>query len=293
MTALRSLVLSSRPLSWVNTAFPFAVAYYVSTQSVDWRLLVGSVFFLIPYNVLMYGINDVFDYESDVRNPRKGGAEGALLPPALHRVMLVTSTLLAAPFVVWLVFQGEWPSWVVLALSLFSVVAYSTPPLRFKEIPGLDSVTSSVHFVSPALYGLALGGGLWAGEPLGQTATLVLLAFFLWGMGSHAFGAVQDVISDREAGIGSVATIWGARSAVWFAVALYGLAGGLMLLSPWPISLTAIIALPYLAAVLPFVTITDQTARRAHGGWRWFLGINFFAGAVVTLVGINAGYLPG
>ena len=298
MSVLQSLVLSSRPLSWVNTAFPFAVAYYVSTGQFDALFLVGTVFFLIPYNVLMYGINDVFDYESDVLNPRKGGAEGALLPPELHRPMLLTSTLLALPFVVWLVFQGSWPSWVMLALSLFSVVAYSTPPLRFKEIPGLDSVTSSVHFVSPALYGLALGGGLWGdglwgAEPPSSTTALVLSAFFLWGMGSHAFGAVQDVISDREAGIGSVAAIWGARTAVWIAVALYAIAGGLMLLAPWPIALTAIIAVPYLAAVLPFVTITDESATKAHGGWRWFLGINFFAGAVVTLVGINAGYLPG
>lgn len=293
MTAFRSLVLSSRPLSWVNTAFPFAIAYYVSTGRFDVVLLVGSVFFLIPYNLLMYGINDVFDYESDVLNPRKGGAEGALLPPVLHRPMLLSSTFLALPFVVWLVFQGGWPSWAMLALSLFSVVAYSTPPLRFKEIPGLDSVASSVHFVSPALYGLALGGGLLGAEPLGHTAALVLGAFFLWGMGSHAFGAVQDVISDREAGIGSVATIWGARTAVWIAVGLYIIAGGMMLFAPWPISLTAIIIVPYLAAVLPFVAITDETATAAHGGWRWFLAINFFAGAVVTLVGINAGYLPG
>ena len=288
MSLLRAVVLSSRPLSWVNTAFPFAVAYYVATQSLDVRFWVGVVFFLIPYNVLMYGINDVFDYESDVRNPRKGGAEGALLAPALHRPMLIIAAALAAPFVIWLVSQGDWISWVMLAISLFSVVAYSTPPLRFKEIPGLDSVTSSVHFVSPALYGLTLGEGA-----LTPTGGLIIAAFFLWGMASHAFGAVQDVQSDREAGIGSVATALGARAAVWIAVAFYAIAGVLMLFAPWPLSLTAVIAVGYLAAVVPFVTITDDTARAAHGGWRWFLGINFFAGAVVTLVGINAGYLPG
>ena len=85
MTALRYLVLSSRPLSWVNTAFPFAVGYFVVTQRFDWVLLVGSVFFLIPYNFLMYGVNDVFDYESDMRNPRKGGAEGGVVAPRITR----------------------------------------------------------------------------------------------------------------------------------------------------------------------------------------------------------------
>ena len=128
---------------------------------------------------------------------------------------------------------------------------------------------------------------------LGGAGSIVMAAFFLWGMGSHAFGAVQDVASDREAGIGSIATIISARGAVRFAVANYVAAGVLMLLAPRPLSLVTIAIVPYLAAVLPFWSISDEEARRAHAGWRWFLAINFFAGGVVTLVGISAGYLPG
>ena len=288
MNAVRSLVLSSRPLSWVNTAFPFAVAYFVVTQRIDWPLIVGSLFFLIPYNFLMYGINDVFDYESDVRNPRKGGAEGALLPPELHGPTVAIAIGSTIPFVAYLVWVGPWSSWLVLAVSVFAVVAYSVPPLRFKERAVVDSVTSSVHFVSPALYGVALAGGA-----INDVGWLILAAFFFWGMASHAFGAVQDVIADREAGISSIATVFGARPTVWIAAILYTLAGVFMLLTPWPLQLTAIIAPAYLAAVLPFVTVSDDTAFRANKGWRWFLALNFFSGAVVTLVGINAGYLPG
>jgi len=91
MKALRTMVLSSRPVSWVNTAIPFALAYYVVAEEVTPALIVGCIFFLVPYNFLMYGINDVFDYESDLRNPRKGGVEGALLPPHLHRATLVAA----------------------------------------------------------------------------------------------------------------------------------------------------------------------------------------------------------
>ena len=288
MTALRSLLLSSRPLSWVNTAFPFAVAYFVVTQRIEWPLIVGALFFLIPYNFLMYGINDVYDYESDVRNPRKGGAEGALLPPELHGPTIAIAIGSTIPFVVYLLWVGSWVSWLVLAGSLFAVVAYSVPPLRFKERAVVDSVTSSVHFVSPALYGVALGGGV-----IDDVGWLILAAFFFWGMASHAFGAVQDVVADREAGISSIATVFGARPTVRMAALLYALAGVFMLLTPWPLQLTANIAPAYLAAVMPFWRVTDETASGANRGWRWFLALNFFAGAVVTLVGINAGYLPG
>ena len=78
---IRALFLTSRPLSWVNTAFPFAAAYLLTAREIDATLVVGTLFFLVPYNFAMYGINDVFDYQSDLRNPRKGGVEGALLDP--------------------------------------------------------------------------------------------------------------------------------------------------------------------------------------------------------------------
>ena len=64
---LRALLVSSRPLSWVNTAFPFAAASLITRGSVDAVFVVGTLYFLIPYNLAMYGINDVFDYESDLR----------------------------------------------------------------------------------------------------------------------------------------------------------------------------------------------------------------------------------
>ena len=74
---VRTLVLASRPVSWINTAFPFAAAYLLTTREIDLVLVVGTIYFLVPYNLAMYGINDVFDYESDLANPRKGGVEGA------------------------------------------------------------------------------------------------------------------------------------------------------------------------------------------------------------------------
>ena len=285
---IRALFLTSRPLSWVNTAFPFAAAYVVATGRIDAALIVGTVFFLVPYNLAMYGINDVFDYESDVRNPRKGGVEGALLDPRWHRLTLWLSGLVALPFVVVLVLLGDWPSWIVLAVSLFAVVAYSAQGLRFKERPVLDSITSSTHFVSPAVYGIALAG-------VAVTPSLVALfaAFFLWGAASHAFGAVQDIVADREAGIGSIATVVGARATVRLAIILYLLAGVLLLFTPWPGPLAGLLALPYIANAAPWWFVTDTTAPTANRGWRRFLWLNFLTGFAVTMLLIAAALMAG
>ncbi len=273
------LFVSSRPLSWVNTAFPFGAAYLLATGRLDAAFIIGVVYFLIPYNLAMYGINDVFDYESDMRNPRKGGVEGAVLARELHRPTLVAVVVTNVPFLVALVLLGGPASWLALAVSVFAVVAYSLKGLRFKERPVLDSVTSSVHFVSPAVYGLTLADASF-------TPALVALlgAYFLWGMASHAFGAVQDVVADREADISSIATVFGARLTVRLAFAGYLLAGVLLLFTEWPGPLAALLVLPYAAMCAPFLSITDERAEDANRGWRKFLAINFGVGFLVTML---------
>ncbi|GAA1735195.1 prenyltransferase [Microbacterium paludicola] len=273
------LFAASRPLSWINTAYPFAAAYLLASREVDVVLIVGTLFFLVPYNLAMYGVNDVFDYASDLANPRKGGVEGALLPPARHRGVLIASALACLPFVVLLVVWGTPLSWLVLAVSLFAVVAYSAPPFRFKELPVLDSVTSSVHFVSPAAYGVVIGGGVFD-APL----VAVLLAFFLWGLASHAFGAVQDVVPDRQAGIVSIATALGAARTVALALAAWTAAGLLMLSTGQPGAWAALLAIPYLLAAAPYARVSDADSARANRGWRHFLWINYACGFVVTVL---------
>lgn len=276
---ITQLFVSSRPLSWVNTAFPFGAAYLLTTGRIDAVFVIGVLYFLIPYNLAMYGINDVFDYESDMRNPRKGGVEGAVLARSMHRPTLIAVVVTNVPFLVFLVAVGGPASWAVLAISVFAVIAYSAPVLRFKERPVVDSITSSTHFVSPAVYGLVLADARF-------DAPLIALlgAYFLWGMASHAFGAVQDVIADRAADISSIATVFGARLTVRLAFAGYVLAGVLLLFTAWPGPLAALLALPYAAMTAPFLFITDERAEEANRGWRRFLAINFGVGFAVTML---------
>lgn len=268
--------MTSRPVSWVNTAYPFAAAYFLATGRLDWVFVVGTLFFLIPYNLAMYGINDVFDYESDLLNARKGGVEGAVLDRRHHRFILWAAVVSTVPFLVVLAWVGDALANTVLAVSIFAVVAYSAPGLRFKERPFLDSITSSTHFVSPAVYGLAL-----AHAPFTGAIMAVLVAFFLWGVASHAFGAVQDIVPDREGSIASIGTVLGARFTVCFAFAAYACAGVLMLWTavPW----AAVLAVPYLLNVAPYLRVTDATSATANAAWKRFLWLNYLTGFLVTL----------
>lgn len=277
METLKRLFWIARPVSWPNTAYPFGAAYLLAGGQVDLTFIVGVLYFLGPYNLLMYGVNDVFDYESDIRNPRKGGIEGMREQKAFHPTIMRAAVLSNVPFLAYLLVVGSFAANLLLVVVVFFVVAYSLGGLRFKEKPLLDSVTSSVHFVGPMVYGLAL-------TQLTLGAWPFIVAFFLWGMASHAFGAVQDILPDREGGLSSVATFLGARTTVWLTLGLYISASALLLTQSWPAQIVGIISLIYSANVLPYLRITDTTSARSNVAWRRFIWLNYFTGFVITMV---------
>lgn len=284
LQSLKKLFWIARPISWPNTAYPFAAGFIVAglamgpLSAAAWvTLVVGSLYFLGPYNLLMYGVNDVYDYESDIKNPRKGGIEGMKESRSFHPTILKASILFNAPFLLYLLVISSWPARAVLVFVVFMVVAYSLKGLRFKEKPVLDSVTSSLHFVGPLLFALSLWGFPVAAWPF-------VLAFFLWGMASHAFGAVQDINPDKKAGIASIATVFGARSTVWVCIILYASAAllvasqGEQYLAVWAAGLC------YVLNILPYQRVTNSTSAATNKAWKRFIWLNYASGAVVTLV---------
>ncbi len=277
LSASKKLLLISRPISWPNTAYPFAAAYLMTGGSFDAMFWIGTLYFLIPYNLLMYGINDVFDYESDIRNPRKGGIEGAREQKAFHPVIVWTAIIVNLLFIVWLLSSGRVLPDILLCVLLFFVLAYSVVGLRFKEKPFLDSATSSIHFVGPMLYALSLTGFYGHYVPY-------IIAFILWGAASHAFGAVQDIIPDREGKLASIATVLGARTTIRLVAVLYLVASVILAFQGIPSFIIALTGLIYVANVVPFLRIDDMTSGQTNKGWRRFIWLNLFTGFVITMV---------
>lgn len=273
---LMSLTLVSRPVSWLNTAYPFAAAYLVGGGQINLFFWLGLVYFLIPYNLLMYGVNDVFDYESDMQNPRKGGLEGAKEQKSLHPTILAAAIALNVPFLLYLLSQGTLSANLVLAVVVFSVVAYSIKGLRFKEVPLLDSFTSSLHFVGPMVYALTLTGFSSAHLPF-------VVAFLLWGIASHAFGAVQDIIPDRKAGISSIATARGARRTIRLVIVLYVLTCMIVVAQGGLAIIVGLVGLIYALNVLPYLQINDASSAATNPAWRRFIWLNMIAGFVITM----------
>lgn len=272
---IKEIFTISRPTWWITTAVPFVAGYFVTEGiAFDWSLVVGALYFLTAYNLLMYGVNDVFDYESDIRNPRKTN----VLARAKHKPLLWTILLVNLPFWLYFVLAGTVASSVFFGVIVLMALAYSVKRLRFKEVPVLDSITSAFHYTSPFIFGVLFAGGtnLWLPA---------WMAFFLWAMGNHAFGAIQDIKPDREAGIASVATKLGPERTLALVLALYLVATILPVLEYGAkgllVSLIFSMYIALAANTLPKRANPDHSLFRQS--WHLLTVLNYVNGALVTI----------
>lgn len=270
-------VAISRPLWWFATCLPFIIGALLADASLGVTFFLGALYFLFPYNLLLYGTNDMFDYDSDEHNVRKNSAtHGTTLAkikqPALRKRIIYTNV----PFVLLLMVLGNIESSVFLVMMLYLVLAYSVTGLRYKEIPFIDSLTSAFHYASPFLFALLLFSSpdLW---------TPAFASFYFWAVGSHAFAAIQDITPDKRAGIKTIATYLGVSKTLIFVVITFGLAAIAPILSYGVYGFIAVgIIVPYVIGVLSTWRYRDNDqALQFVTVWHRFLKLSY----VVAIVG--------
>jgi 4-hydroxybenzoate polyprenyltransferase len=276
------LLKASRPFSWINTVLPFLALGLWVQHGITPALVVGAIYFSAPYNLLLYGVNDLYDFDSDRRNPRKGGMiEGGLVSRRDAKALWMSIGLLSLPLLIALGLMTQ-SGVVAIGFAAASTLAYSVPPLRLKEVPGLDALTASLAFVLPAI-----AGAVAAGVTVDQFPWLYLLAFLVWGIASQALGAIQDVPYDRQAHIQSIAAWLGERPTALLATSAYLIAAGLVASAGGPSFIAAAALLPY--AVLSAACLVGDPRRWARKAWQGFLGLNLAAGFVITMVLLQTG----
>jgi 4-hydroxybenzoate polyprenyltransferase len=300
----RHVIQVSRPLSWLNTALPFLVAALVVEHAFTPAIIIGTLYFLGPYNVLLHGSNDIYDVDSERRHaaadtpaesqPAEGAAPGAAVPegptpaptalgPSHARVMQVAIATTNLPFLIVLVLLSGAATGLAVALAIVAAIAYSTPPLRTRERPALDVVTGAMQIVLPAVCGLLVAGLSWMTLPW-----LAVAAFTAWAIAAFALRAIRDLPTDRVAGVASTATTFGARVTAAGSFVGFGLAAVLVVAVP-PLGPLAALALG-LYLLLPAMILLarredpsaeDAAARRA---WSGFVGLAYLVGSWLALL---------
>ena len=196
------LLQASRPGLWLT-----AVAFYMlplGQRAVFHSLAfwLGALYVSFPMGLLLYGWNDIVDYEADRLNPRKGtflfGARGTR--EQLRRLPLRIA-LVQLPFVVAITMLGGTKMLLCFTGMMAAAALYNWPRYGFKARPPLEILNQAGY-----LFVFLLSS--WINDaPLLPWATLLFGALF--AMHSHVFGEVMDLEPDRAAGRRTTATVIG------------------------------------------------------------------------------------
>ncbi|EMA52009.1 prenyltransferase [Halococcus morrhuae DSM 1307] len=265
------LLRLSRPRFWFYLAGPVVVgvAYGADSLATLFAPIALALFayFLVPANVFLYGVNDVFDADIDETNPKKDDREVRYTGDKATFAAVVASGLLAFGFVSVLTPAAL----ATLALFVFLAVEYSAPPLRFKTTPLLDSISNGLYVLPGVIAYTAVAGEL---PPIAA-----VLGGWLWTMGMHTFSAIPDIDPDRAAGIRTTATALGERRT-------YGYCAACWLAAALAFSFVHVLLSVLLLAYPVLVFAIARSSIDVDRAYWWYPAVNTLVGMLFTLGGL-------
>lgn len=264
---LKYIFKLSRPRFWFYLAGPALIGLVLGSETLTQLLSLNNLlmflYFLIPANVMVYGVNDFFDRKIDQNNPKKKDKEELYRDSKLVKTVIASSTLLGGLF--W--FSVPDISFVSLGFFLFLGIFYSTPPLRFKTKPILDSFSNGLYLMPLLVTYSSLTGSL--------PSVNIIVAGWLWTMAMHTFSAIPDIKPDRDAGINTTATFLGRKTTYFYCGSLWLISA--ITVGVWNLWIGLLFGLyPLLTVIFYFSDLTDTKA------YWYFPYINFVVGMVVT-----------
>lgn len=214
----------SRPGLWFQTLWLYLVPLAGRVELDSPAFWLGLLYVTWPLNVMVYGWNDMVDFEVDQENPRKDswlfGARGTRaqldgLPPVMVAAQL--------PFLAAFVWLGGWK---MAALMVGVVAVNATYNARIGGLRGRPPF----DLVNPLGYLLVLQIAVGLnGVPNLPWQALVYLGLFV--MHAQLMGEVMDFYPDRDAGRETTCTVLGlipTKMLIWGLVVVEGLMCGLI-----------------------------------------------------------------
>jgi len=211
----------SRPGLWFQTLWLYTLPTSrlpIFHSPIFW---LGLLYVTFPVNFLVYGWNDIVDFENDQQNPRKDtflfGARGsraelARLPLPLALVQL--------PFFIVFIWLGGWIMATLIVGMLVTNLLYNLPHAGWRGRHPLE-------LINQAGYLLLLPLSVLLNEtPAVSWAAVGYLVLFCTH--SHLMGEIMDVIPDARANRRTTARVFGVKGTKRVVLALVIIEGLLL-----------------------------------------------------------------
>lgn len=260
---------------YILGTFASAPGYSTFVSARFWTYL---LLFVIAANVLIYGVNDLADTDTDTHNDKKGLYE-VRLQKQQRATIVVACGLAFGALLVAMVGQSVRTAGL-MTIFLGLSIGYSVPPLRFKARPVFDSV-SNVLYAMPGF----IAASIWA--PASVIPFTAIAASWLWCMAMHTFSAIPDVTADKRAGLATTATWLGTSGALVYCGACW--LGSAVLLGVtlsnvlFGVIWSVVLGCAYIGMIASCL-LRGATEKVAFDHYRIFPVINALAGFGTTMV---------
>lgn len=191
------IIKSSRPRFWLYLAGPFLIGL---GRHIEPLAIYGFLYFLVPANIYLYGVNDLADSDTDMHNVKKTEKEVRTTSKKSRQLMIyavIISAVLSLPL---FMFGNATVQLTTLSFLILATL-YSMPPARFKALPIID-FASNVLYIFPGLvaYGIVTNQ---------LPSSTIIIAGALWAWAMHLYSAIPDIEPDKKAGIQTSAVFFG------------------------------------------------------------------------------------
>ena len=188
----------------------FIGTIYFTGGTVSTLAIIQAVLLTVPYCFVVFGVNDVYDYETDKNNPRKGGYEGVILEKKYHRSVLGLAHIFMALLLLSSLLTMNIMNIASMCGLVFLAYTYSAPP-RFKAIPVFDA------FVN--------GLGVFFVLTLALSFTSQQIPYYIYYIAigiiaAHLLSQLPDYTNDKQAKITTSAIVLGRRTVAAIATLL-------------------------------------------------------------------------
>lgn len=128
------------------------------SSSQVFELIIICIWVTILGNIYLNNINDAFDSETDLVNPRKNGEESSIeqLVDKKDSTQIFKLSLFAAATILVITPFISIQSLYILLFWIVAIFIYNVPGLRFKKIPLLETIFATFHFTPLFVLGYVL-----------------------------------------------------------------------------------------------------------------------------------------
>lgn len=283
METVKKLLALSRPRFWTYLAGPFLLGVVWSGQSLGFLQTLSSslefwllfLYFLIPANVFLYGVNDISDMDFDSKNIKKKGKEITLNKSDERLKLSIFSSGLVGYLILFLTNQPL-EVYLVFTIFIFLSVFYSLEPIRFKRRVVLD-FASNLLYILPGVIGY-----MAFLENTSLPPIEIMLAAFFWSWAMHLFSAIPDISVDMKHKIKTTAVWLGRENSLLLVLILWFTSLAIIVFAKASI---VVVLFGSIYPIIPFLRLLGDKRNDVSTYWL-FPKINAIFGFVLFLFGV-------